>query len=113
MRYYHGINQLESIIVSGVPYLLDWRKYVYQKWHLEVAQHAPLERENPHVWRESAHQYRFSVNVWAGIHGNDIIGPVFINGTLNGERFVNLLDDTLTEYTENLTVHRYQRMWYQ
>lgn len=73
-------------------------------------------QHNLHHWahknQESAH-YRFLVNVWAAIHGDNIIGPVFIDGALTGERFVNLLNDTVSEYTNNLNVHRYQRMWYQ
>jgi hypothetical protein len=31
--------------------------------------------ENPHVFFEASHQHRFSLNVWAGIVGNHLIGP--------------------------------------
>lgn len=82
-------------------------------WNQHNLHHWAPKNQNPRVWRESAHQYRFSVNVWAAIHGDNIIGPVFIDGGLTGERFVNLLNDTVSEYTNNLNVHRYQRMWYQ
>nr|XP_015840428.1 PREDICTED: uncharacterized protein LOC107399187 [Tribolium castaneum] len=34
--------------------------------------------ENPHVIRPSHYQHRFSVNVWAGIIGNRLIGPVIV-----------------------------------
>lgn len=34
--------------------------------------------ENPHAVVESRHQIRFSVNVWAGILGDRLIGPFFL-----------------------------------
>lgn len=56
---------------------------------------------------------QFSIVVWGAIHGDDVIGPVFIDGGLTGKKFINLLNETVSEYTNNLTVDRYQRMWYQ
>lgn len=34
--------------------------------------------ENPHAIIGSRHQYQFSVNVWVGIVGDYLIGPVFL-----------------------------------
>ena len=31
--------------------------------------------ENPHVVQQSHRQHRFSVNVWASISGNNVVGP--------------------------------------
>ncbi|KAJ8957061.1 hypothetical protein NQ318_007273 [Aromia moschata] len=42
-------------------------------------------RENPHWMRELHTQNLEKVNVWAGIIGENIIGPFFIDGNLNGE----------------------------
>ena len=70
-------------------------------------------QENPHLIRESAHQYRFSVNVWAGIHANQIIGPVFIEGNLTGLKFLELLDGTVANYVAGLPVQEQRRLWYQ
>lgn len=68
---------------------------------------------NPHLTRESSHQYRFSVNVWAGIHRNAIIGPVFIDGNLNAQKFLELLDGPVAEYTDELSLDAHSQMWYQ
>lgn len=47
---------------------------------------------NPHAIREGHTQYPQKINVWAGILGNAIIGPLFINENLNGEIYGELLD---------------------
>ncbi|CAK1587056.1 unnamed protein product [Parnassius mnemosyne] len=70
-------------------------------------------QENPQLCRESMHQYRFAVNVWAGIHGDQIIGPVFIEGNLNGPKFLELLDDTVADYVDGLSLGANSRLWYQ
>ncbi|CAG4958842.1 unnamed protein product [Colias eurytheme] len=69
-------------------------------------------RVNPRLGRETSHQYRFAVNVWAGIHRNTIIGPVFIDGNLNGEKFLELLNGPVSDYIEELSVDAYRQMWY-
>lgn len=40
-------------------------------------------------------QYPQSLNVWAGILGTHIIGPFFINNTLNGNRYLQLLENQI------------------
>lgn len=80
-------------------------------WNRQNLRH--WSRENPHLVRESAHQYRFAVNVWAGIHGNQIIGPVFIEGNLNGPKFLELLDETVAVYVAGLPEEEQRRLWYQ
>lgn len=69
--------------------------------------------ENPRLMRQTAHQYRFSVNVWAAIHGNTIIGPVFIDGTLNTVRFLQLINVTLLQYYNNLPENVKNVTWFQ
>ncbi|CAK1597363.1 unnamed protein product [Parnassius mnemosyne] len=69
-------------------------------------------QENPQLCRESMHQYRFAVNVWAGIHGDQIIGPVFIEGNLNGPKFLELLDDTVADYVDGLSLGANSRLWF-
>lgn len=53
---------------------------------------------NPHVTRRDAFQHRFSVNVWAGILNRRIIGPYFIDGSLTGSRYLELLRNIVEEY---------------
>lgn len=51
--------------------------------------------ENPHWIVEQHTQYREKINVWAGIIGDNIIGPVFYDNNLTGERYLQFLQETL------------------
>lgn len=70
-------------------------------------------RVNPHVAKETGHQYRWSVNVWAAIHGDRIIGPVFIDGNLNGDKFLELINGTLADYVNALPEAERMQTWLQ
>lgn len=63
------------------------------------------DSENPHLYREVHTQYPQKINVWAGILGNAVIGPVFIEENLNGQLYLELLTDIInpliTESIEN------------
>lgn len=58
--------------------------------------------ENPHWIREEHTQYPQKVNVWAGIVGNHIIGPFFIEGNLNGDNYLALLQNDVVPTLINL-----------
>jgi hypothetical protein len=58
--------------------------------------------ENPHVIRRRAFQQRFSVNVWAGIMGDQLVGPYFLPNRLNGHNFLNFLRGDFQELQDNL-----------
>ncbi|XP_045456076.1 uncharacterized protein LOC123665890 [Melitaea cinxia] len=68
---------------------------------------------NPHLARETSHQYRITVNVWAGIHRKTIIGPIFIDGSLNSDKFLELLNGPVDDYIDELSLDAYSQMWYQ
>ena len=52
-------------------------------------------RDNPN-WMEETHtQHPQKANVWAGIIGDRIIGPIFIDGNLNGDRYLELLENEI------------------
>lgn len=48
-------------------------------------------KENPHELRVGHSQFQEKVNVWAGILGYNIIGPFFIDGNLNAQKYLDLL----------------------
>lgn len=52
--------------------------------------------ENPHWMMEAHTQIPQKVNVWAGIIGDRILGPFFIEGSLTAEKYLNFLRDELT-----------------
>lgn len=48
-------------------------------------------QQNPNEYRQAHTQQPQKINVWAGILANEIIGPFFIDGNLNGPKYVILL----------------------
>jgi hypothetical protein len=47
--------------------------------------------DNPHTTVASRHQHRFSINVWVGIVGDEILGPVVLPNRLTGAVFHRFL----------------------
>lgn len=68
--------------------------------------------ENPHWLRQVEQQRPWSVNV-CGIFGDKLIGPYFIEGTLNGEQYRNILQNELPTLLENLSLQERRNMWFQ
>lgn len=69
--------------------------------------------DNPHWLRQVEHQRPWSVNVWCGILGNKLIGPYFIDGTLNGIKYRNFLEHELPPLLEDVALPIRQIMWFQ
>lgn len=69
--------------------------------------------ENPHAVREHGFQHRYSVNVWAGILGDRIIGPHIFPGTLTGNMYSAFLEFILPQLLENVPLNIRRRMWFQ
>lgn len=59
-------------------------------------------KENPHWLREGNFQNVWGINVWCGIIDGQIIGPKFYEGTLNGLRYLNFLQDELPQLMEDV-----------
>lgn len=68
---------------------------------------------NPHVIKTNYHQVRFSANVWAGIIGNVIVGPVFIEGSLTGGHYLDMLRGVIEELLEDLPLSLYSNHYFQ
>lgn len=69
--------------------------------------------QNPRLKRSSTFQVRFSVNVWAALIDNLLIGPVILPPRLTGQRFLELLRDELPLLTEDVPIGTYRRMFLQ
>lgn len=69
--------------------------------------------KNPHFLRTVDRQHRWSVNVWGGIVGLNMIGPYFFDGNLNGQKFRRFLQDNLPELLEDIAIDVRRRMWLQ
>lgn len=51
--------------------------------------------ENPHWIHEAHTQHPQKLNVWMGIFENRLIGPFFIDGNLNGDKYLDLLNNQI------------------
>lgn len=69
-------------------------------------------RENKHLHIPSRTQYPQKVNVWTGILGDSIIGPFFIDGNLNANKYFNLLRNQIIPALRALNIN-FEEIWYQ
>lgn len=69
--------------------------------------------ENPRENREIRKQVKFSVNVWAGMSGDKILGPHIFNENLNGERYLDFLNTHFQEYLAEIPLALLRNLWFQ
>lgn len=69
--------------------------------------------ENPNSILEAGHQEKFSINVWAGIVGNYLVGPHILPNRLNSPTYLVFLRDILPELMEEVPLVVRENMWYQ
>ncbi|RLU25697.1 hypothetical protein DMN91_001854 [Ooceraea biroi] len=60
------------------------------------------EEENPHAVRQGAFQRRWAINVWAGMIGDQVIGPYFLPPRLTGQLYAELLANQLPALLEDV-----------
>jgi len=58
--------------------------------------------DNPHGTVESNYQHRFSVNVWCGVIGDQMIGPYIFSQRLTGDFYAHFLQKELPALLENV-----------
>jgi hypothetical protein len=69
---------------------------------------------NPRWLQETAHQVNWRVNVWCGLFNSKIVGPIFYDGTLTGNRFEQLiLNGIVEQFFDNLPLALTQNVWFQ
>ncbi|KAJ4430718.1 hypothetical protein ANN_19309 [Periplaneta americana] len=57
--------------------------------------------ENPRATVPSHHQMRFSLNMWAGIIGDRLVGPHVLVNRLAGQAYTNFLENTIPHVLED------------
>ena len=80
-----------------------------------------INSNNQHVWadvnpKESIvchNQQWFSVNIWAGVVGYHLIGPVMLPLCLNAAQYLQFLRYTLPEFFQDVPLDIRSHMWYQ
>lgn len=96
-------------------------RYVLFSDESSFTNHGIVNRHNMHYWslenpqwlREVEHQRPWTVNVWCGIIGNKLIGPHIIEGSLNGPKYQDILENELPILLEDLSLEIRQNMWFQ
>lgn len=78
----------------------DFNKQIHRHW----------AKENPHIVVGSRTQYPQKVNVWIGILKNKIVGPVIVDGNLNSEKYLNLLQNEIAAAFEEIAGN--DEVWY-
>lgn len=69
--------------------------------------------ENHHLFREGAFQERFGINVWLGVIGTRIIGPIFFREHLTAELYLNFLQNEIVPFLENFPLNEYVNLYFQ
>lgn len=70
-------------------------------------------QENPRLLRQGNFQERFGFNVWAAIIGRRIIGPIFFDGALTGQRYLGFLRNEIHYEINNLPEDLKNNMYFQ
>lgn len=68
---------------------------------------------NPHWQRSQEFQRQWSINVWAGILGDVIVGPYFFEENLNAAMYLRFLQDDLPNLLRHVDNDLLRRMWFQ
>lgn len=71
-------------------------------------------QENPHLMQEVRPQRQFGFNVWCGLVDNKLIGPVIYNQNLNGQRYLQHLQNDIQDALDELPLDQLRNIrWFQ
>ncbi|GBO98416.1 Transposable element Tc3 transposase [Eumeta japonica] len=76
--------------------------------NLHNLHHWSSKDENPRVKRQRSFQ-RFSLNVWAGVIEDRIIGPHYLPDNLNGDNYLEFLQNVLPEMIAEVPIFNENR----
>lgn len=69
-------------------------------------------QENPHDIHQGNFQQRFSLNLWAGIFGDHLIGPVELPRIITGAVYLDFLQNTLPDLLDDVPLRQRANMWF-
>lgn len=69
--------------------------------------------ENLHRYFAFRSQYPQKLNVWAGMLGDNVIGPYYINGTLTGDIYLRLLEEQIIPEIRRVAGEGFDQVWFQ
>lgn len=68
--------------------------------------------ENPHATIATRHQRQFHINIWAGIIGSHLLGPIVLPPRLNGQLYHEFLLEQLPLILEDVDLQTRLNMWF-
>lgn len=69
--------------------------------------------ENPHWLLEASTQYPLKLNVWAGLYRDQLVGPFFIDGNLDGTKYLQVLTDEIIPAIREIAGADFHNVWFQ
>lgn len=99
----------------------DFLKNVLFTDECSFNQEGMFNSKNSHVWAQEnpnevtfrGFQHRFSINVWAGILGDNVVGPYIFPQRLTAATYLVFLIDVLPELLENIPLEQRMNMYFQ
>ncbi|KAG5888819.1 hypothetical protein JTB14_016021 [Gonioctena quinquepunctata] len=70
-------------------------------------------QENPRLLSEAKFQEKCGFNVWVGIIGTRIIGPILFDGPLTGQRYLQFLENDIQNNFNDLPENIRENMFFQ
>ncbi|KAL7644692.1 UNVERIFIED_CONTAM: hypothetical protein RMT77_004233 [Armadillidium vulgare] len=68
--------------------------------------------ENPHTTATTHYQHTFSLNVWCGLLGDNLVGPFFLPPRLSGVSYLQFLQNNLPGLLQYISISNRQGMWF-
>lgn len=142
MRILHDDNQhpyhfqtVQALCADDYPKRIEFSRWYLQQrlaqpdfpsWILfsdesSFTQDGIVNLHNMHVWahdnprctRAHAHQKRFTVNVWAGILGDTLLGPYLLPKRLHGDTYRIFLERVLPDLMVGVPAATRRNIWFQ
>ncbi|EFN71217.1 hypothetical protein EAG_05969, partial [Camponotus floridanus] len=99
-------------IYTGCPSIFPFHRQRVQSMFNTHNSHV-WSQDNTHATFIRSHQTEFTVNVWAGIINNFLIGPYILPLRLNGNIYRIFLEEVLPELMEDVPLVTRRQMWFQ
>ncbi|CAK1600423.1 unnamed protein product [Parnassius mnemosyne] len=71
------------------------------------------EEKNPLAVRPASFQIEFSINVWAGMISDYLIGPFILPSRLTGPAYLTFLQEELPDLMSDVDLQTKRKMWFQ
>ncbi|KAJ4432395.1 hypothetical protein ANN_21014 [Periplaneta americana] len=93
--YPYHLQRVQALSPADYP-----ARVRFCQWFLQQCGHV-WAYENPRATVPSHHQVRFSLNMWAGIIGDRLVGPHVLVNRLTGQANTNFLENTIPHVLED------------